>query len=209
MQNMIKKALSLYAVSVNYWLFIVSLRVSNLLQMQMSSTRFRLQYFHSLGIVYICLPVPLNASNDGMQPRNKTATFVEYGKWECPQAQTQRKEVCVVDGDEGRAVKARKFLAGMSCDVTHGRGPKARRPEGRLNSKHVCRNASLQEERHKNENTPKCRSSSTAGTCGSFHFTCSHHTLSPLRHNSGAHPRALCRYLYYTMRTHKHAHVLH
>lgn len=42
--------------------------------------------------------------------------------------QTQRKEVCVVDGDEGRAMKARKPLGGMSCDVTHGRGLRARAP---------------------------------------------------------------------------------
>lgn len=34
--------------------------------------------------------------------------------------QTQRKEVCVVDGDEGQAMKARKLLGGMSCDVTYG-----------------------------------------------------------------------------------------
>lgn len=51
--------------------------------------------------------------------------------------QTQRKEECVVDGDEGRAIKARKPLGGMSCDVTYGRGLRACTPEGGLNSKQL------------------------------------------------------------------------
>lgn len=65
----------------------------------------------------------------------KTAAFVELGKRECPHARTEthRKEACVVDGgDEGRAMKARKPLGGMSCDVTHGRGLKARTARGRF-----------------------------------------------------------------------------
>ncbi len=39
--------------------------------------------------------------------------------------------------DEGRVMKARKPLGGMSCDVTHGCGLRAHAPEGNLNSKQL------------------------------------------------------------------------
>ena len=55
---------------------------------------------------------------------------------------TQRKEVCVcvcvcVEGEEGRVIKPRKLLEGMSCHVAHGRGLRAVTPRGGWNSKQL------------------------------------------------------------------------
>jgi len=79
-----------------------------------------------------------------MKHWHKTVAFVELGNLECPQTHT--REMCVADSDEGRAIKARKLLGRMSCNVTHGRSLKASRPEGGLNSKHLWENTSLLKE---------------------------------------------------------------
>lgn len=84
--------------------------------------------------VYICLSVSLNIFWDAASAQNSSIRGTREAGMPT-YTQTQRKEVCVVDGDEGRVMKARKPLGGMSCDVTHGPGLKACTPEGGLNSK--------------------------------------------------------------------------
>ncbi len=128
--------------------------------------------------------------------------------------QTQRKEECVVNGDEGRVIKARKPLGRMSCDVTHGRGLRACTPEGGLNSKHLRLICGGKKKRRKKKRETlqrkyvKVSLFRLSEAFRSSHYTCSHHTSAPKAHLQNiATCAALWSYLQYTVITHTHTHT--
>lgn len=116
--------------------------------------------------------------------------------------------MCVVDGDEGRAMKARKPMGGMSCDVTHGRGLKACTPEAGFKSKQlwlIC----VKNKQTKRVTRQRKYVKVSLLHLWSFAFFSLHlFTLQSQGHNSTAQPHTRCTAaIYSTQYVHSHTHT--